>query len=278
MRTRHVRHKPDLRKGGAVAVPLAERLDLSTIPIRRRTSLAVALGNAGRTLPPYTSEVGAQPAPLGDEADLAAGDFSSWLGDIQAAIGGDRAADVPCDGCTACCRSSQFIHIGPDESDTLACIPAQLLFPAPRMPEGHVVLGYDERGHCPMLVDNRCSIYEHRPRACRAYDCRVFPAAGIEPDDGQEPVARQARRWRFSFPTQDQRNEYQAVRAAAEFLRRKEGPPVPANPTQLAVLAIEIHQALLGHDEATGQTTVLDPDPETLRREILRRRGPNSTG
>jgi hypothetical protein len=33
----------------------------------------------------------------------------------------------------------------------LARIPAELLFPAPRLPPGHVVLGYDERGHADLL-------------------------------------------------------------------------------------------------------------------------------
>jgi hypothetical protein len=58
----------------------------------------------------------------GDEKE--AGDFSSWLAGMQAAIRGERGSDVPCDGCTACCTSSQFIHVGPDETDTLARIPA----------------------------------------------------------------------------------------------------------------------------------------------------------
>ena len=132
--------------------------------------------------------VGAQ----GDEPDLPAGDFSSWITDVQAAIRGERAADVPCRGCTACCRSSQFVHIGPDETDTLSHIPAELLFPAPRLPRGHVLLGYDERGHCPMLVDDQCSIYEHRPVTCRAYDCRVFPATGVAVDD--KPLIARPRR------------------------------------------------------------------------------------
>jgi hypothetical protein len=56
------------------------------------------------------------------EEDLAAGDFSSWVTDLLAAIRGERDADVPCAGCTACCRSSQFVHIAPDETETLAHI------------------------------------------------------------------------------------------------------------------------------------------------------------
>ncbi|MFI5042361.1 MAG: YkgJ family cysteine cluster protein, partial [Acidimicrobiales bacterium] len=106
----------------------------------------------------------------GGDPDLAAGDFSSWVAEIRVALRGERGSEVPCGGCTACCTSSQFVHIAPDETDTLSHIPAELLFRAPLLPPGHVVLGYDERGRCPMLVDARCSIYEHRPRTCRTYD------------------------------------------------------------------------------------------------------------
>src|SRR5437763_4457379 len=98
---------------------------------------------------------------------------------MRAVIEGNAGAEVPCAGCTACCTSYQFVHIGPEETETLARIPAALLAPAPGRPSGHMVLGYDDRGQCPMLVDNQCSIYSHRPRTCRAYDCRVFAATGI---------------------------------------------------------------------------------------------------
>jgi Fe-S-cluster containining protein len=175
------------------------------------------------------------------EDHLPAGDFSSWLHGMEAALAGAAAADVPCGGCTACCTSSQFVHIDPDETDTLAHIPAALLFPAPGRPRGHVLLGYDERGHCPMLVDGRCSIYEHRPRTCRAYDCRIFAAVGLDVDaeDGhKEEIARRARRWRFSFPTDDDRRRQDAVRAAARSVRA-------SSVTQLAIRAIESHEEFL---------------------------------
>jgi Fe-S-cluster containining protein len=170
------------------------------------------------------------------EPDLAAGDFSSWLTGMQAALRGEVDAEVPCGGCTACCTASQFIHIGPDETDTLAHIPAGLLVPAPRLPRGHVVLGYDERGHCPMLVDGRCSIYEHRPRTCRTYDCRIFPAAGLEiAGEDKAGIARQARRWRFSHPTPGDEAEHDAVRAAAAALLAEHD----GNVTEVALLAID---------------------------------------
>src|SRR3984957_10470899 len=214
--------------------------------------------------------------PSKDEPTLAAGDFSPWMGEMDRALRGNGGSDVPCDGCTACCRSSQFVHIGPDEADTLPHIPADLLFPAPRLPTGHMLLGYDERGHCPMLIDNRCSIYEHRPRTCRTYDCRVFPAAEIEIDGSdQVRIARQVRRWRFSFPSEADRTHHAAVRAAARFLDAHAdllpAEARPANATQRAILALEIHGLFLGRDDAAGPTRVVDPHPEVVRRAVVRR-------
>ena len=116
-----------------------------------------------------------------DERDLPAGDFSAWLTEMQSALRGERGSDVPCDGCTACCTSSQFIEIGPDETDTLAHIPAELLFPAPRRPPGHAFSGTTSRGIARAgrrhVLDLRA-----RPTTCRTYDCRVFPAAGVDHD------------------------------------------------------------------------------------------------
>jgi Fe-S-cluster containining protein len=169
------------------------------------------------------------------DQDLPAGSFAAWLDAMQAALRGEGDAEVPCGDCTACCTSSQFVQIGPDETETLAHIPKDLLFPAPLRPKGHYVLGYDEHGHCPMLDDGRCSIYEHRPRTCRTYDCRIFAATGLEVD-AESPtkveIAARARRWRFSFPTDDDRRLQDAVRVAVRSVRA-------TSVTELAVRAIE---------------------------------------
>lgn len=222
--------------------------------------------------------------PPSDEDDglIAAGAFSPWLREVQVAIRDRGEARVPCGTCTACCTSSQFVHIGPDETATLSRIPRALRFPAPGLPRGHVLLGYDERGHCPMLVDGACSIYDHRPRTCRTYDCRVFPAAGVEvDDDAKRAIADRARRWRFEHPTARDRVEHEAVRAAARFLRddptlRAEG-LVPRVSTQLAVLAIEVHEAFLPAD-ADGETPGPDPDPGVVRARVRALAPPPSNG
>jgi Fe-S-cluster containining protein len=206
-----------------------------------------------------------------NEAGLPAGDFSSWLAQMQAAIRGEGASEVPCRGCTACCRSSQFIHIGPDEIDTLARIPSALLSAAPRLPAGTMVLGYDDRGHCPMLIDDQCSIYEHRPRACRAYDCRIFAATGAEPGPNQELIARRTKRWRFAFPRESDHREYGAVRAAAGFVERHPevvGESAPVAPNRLAAAAVAMFGAFLDRNPVTGAVGIDEPDAEQLRLKL----------
>jgi uncharacterized protein len=211
-----------------------------------------------------------------EKRNLAAGDFSAWLDEMLRAVRGERESAVPCGTCTACCTSSQFIHIEPDETDTLAQIPNELLFPAPRLPRGHVLLGYDQRGHCPMLIENQCSIYDDRPRTCRTYDCRVFPAAGLEPDeDAKVEITEQVRRWRFSYSDDAGRKLHDSVRAAATYLRNNadslpEG-SAPTSATQLAAAAVEVHDVFLIHDETTGEASVADPGPDAVRIALTRR-------
>ncbi len=203
-----------------------------------------------------------------------AGEFSSWLAGMQSAFRGEAAADVPCNGCTACCTSSQFVHIAPDETQTLARIPRDLLFPAPGLPRGHVVLGYDDRGHCPMLVDGHCSIYEVRPRTCRTYDCRIFAATDVDTDD-TPLIADRARRWRFRFAGPDARTQREAVRAAARFLDEHGDELASAGrtATQRAVLAIEVHDVFLHWNASTGRPELVEPGPEVVRAEVLRHTG-----
>ncbi len=183
--------------------------------------------------------------------------FSDWLNAIGESNRSGTGMAVECGECRGCCTSSYFIPIGPDETDTLAAIPRRLLFRAPGMPKGHFLLGYSENGHCALFRDNACSIYANRPRACRAYDCRVFPATGLS-EEGKPAIARQADRWRFAFTSDQDKRLFQAVGDAARFLRehadRFPMGFIPVNPTQQAGLALGVHPVFLeerGGVEAT---------------------------
>ncbi len=167
---------------------------------------------------------------------LDAGDFGSWLDLFTAALHDGAPVDVPCEGCTACCRSGKRIAVDADEGDALAHIPAQSLEPMPGQP-GRFVLRHDESGRCSQLTDDGCAVYEHRPHACRMYDCRIFAAAGVRPD--KPLIVEQVRRWRFRYDAPDSRQRHQDVRSAAVVLGFPGGLSAPISPTQHAVAAIE---------------------------------------
>lgn len=203
--------------------------------------------------------------------DLPAGDLGAWLARMRAALRHEADADVPCGDCSACCSTGHFVHIGPDETDTLTHVPGELLFPAPGMPAGHVLLGYDQRGRCPLLDDHgRCGIYAHRPRTCRTYDCRVFAAAGIDAD--REEITRRARRWSFVCAAPGDAEQQAAVRAAARFVREHAaafpGGAVPDDPAQLAVLAVRVADIFL-----PGGPAEQAPDPAAVAAAIVRASG-----
>ena len=185
--------------------------------------------------------------PAAGAADLPAGDFSAWLRDTGAALAEKRDADVPCGACNACCRTSHYIHVRPEDRGALRRLPRAFLSPAPDLPPGNLVLGFDEAGRCPMLVDGRCTMYAHRPRACRTYDCRIYAAAGIQAD--RADIDAQARRWRFAFPAERDRELQRAVREAVAFVRaHPEAFPSEAahrQPLRVAVCAIWVHERFL---------------------------------
>jgi hypothetical protein len=100
-----------------------------------------------------------------------------------------------------------------------------------------------------MLIENKCSIYEDRPRTCRNYDCRVFAATGLRPsEDSKRLITERTRHWRFDYPGERDRTEHSAVRAAAKFLREHAGAfrgGLPGTSTQLALLAIKVYKVFL---------------------------------
>ncbi|MCB1000545.1 MAG: YkgJ family cysteine cluster protein [Ilumatobacteraceae bacterium] len=202
------------------------------------------------------------------DGELDAGPFGTWLDGMLAAMRGNGDADVACGTCTACCRSRQFVHVGADETEALAHIPADLRTPAPGRP-GDVVIGYDAEGRCPLLGENGCTIYDHRPRTCRVYDCRVFEAAGIAPDGDQPLIVDRARRWRFAESSARDALRRRAVELTAAALDDPSSHPdgrVPIRAVHRASMAIGLHHLAVDGDQ------VRRPVPVAVRRELERRR------
>jgi uncharacterized protein len=178
--------------------------------------------------------------------------------------------DVACGECVGCCTSSYFIHIKPHETGTLARIRKELFVIAPCLPKGHVLMGYDCNGRCPMFANEGCSIYEHRPQTCRDYDCRIFTAAGIlAGGDDKAGINQRVRRWKFTYPTGRDRQEQLAVQAAASFIRDHArsfpGGRAPTDPSQLAILAIKTYEVFLNVDPEAPRRGGDRSDVETAK-------------
>jgi len=195
--------------------------------------------------------------------------FSSWLARTRQAQKNGEAVDVPCGDCTACCNSSYFIHIKSVETVTMAKIPGELMFPAPGMPKGNVLLGYDKKGRCPMFINSKCSIYDYRPETCRTYDCRIFTATGLLPGDDKALISRQAGRWKFKFDSNDDLRALSALRAAVQFITSYAGlfPAgfIPGNTPQQAMVAIKVYEVFLDMAGENETGMYLNPDKKIIK-------------
>jgi len=180
-----------------------------------------------------------------------AGDFAIWLQGAESTQLEGKEADVPCGDCNGCCKSFYFIHITPNDTDALEVIPRELLVDAPGLPPGHFVMGYNDQGHCPMLRNDRCTIYMNRPQTCRAYDCRIFAASDMQPGETDKALVRErTERWAFEYKNPADKARQQSIVRAARWLTAQRDNPrsylpanfIPSNSTQLAVLAIELRE------------------------------------
>lgn len=76
------------------------------------------------------------------------------------------AADVPCNGCTLCCRKWHMVALKPEHGDD----PSQY---QTIVHGGIVMLAFKENGDCVYLGPEGCTIHERAPVVCKTFDCRV---------------------------------------------------------------------------------------------------------
>lgn len=83
---------------------------------------------------------------------------------------------VPCGSCNLCC-SILSPYLTPDEISS-GLYPLSLVIPfEDQLQENKdsgptVVLFKKKDGGCGMFINDKCSIYDIRPKACRQFDCR----------------------------------------------------------------------------------------------------------
>lgn len=118
-----------------------------------------------------------------------AGDPVAFLHNLQrnsAVWRSGSAADskVPCNGCVACCYYDK-VDIDPskEKPDDLRHLDTTA------NDDGSLRLRKRADGACIHLGDTGCTVYEHRPRVCRAYDCRLGSLVGVREPYENDHVA-----------------------------------------------------------------------------------------
>jgi Fe-S-cluster containining protein len=183
------------------------------------------------------------------DVSLPAGNFSEWLRAMRTALATRGGMDVACGDCRGCCVSSYYVKVRAHETSAAAAIGEANLEPGPPGDPGSRLMGFRDNGHCLMLREGNCSIYEHRPETCRSYDCRVFTAAGMDAGPDKPVINTRVASWRFDYASDRDREEHRAVTAAAAYLRqhpvRFPGGRVPSRPSEIAVLAVKAYEVFL---------------------------------
>lgn len=183
-----------------------------------------------------------------------AGDYLEWLESTLASLVGRKDAVVPCGDCQACCRAGYFIPVRKDDWAARKVIPSKLLVHLP-MNDAHgtALLVTTRDGRCAVHQNGGCSIYPHRPQACREYDCRIFAAAGVTA--GSLRVDARAERWRFQYRSAASRRAHSATRAVARLMIEHAdafpGRRAPTRPADIAVAALKAHRVPLAEDHET---------------------------
>lgn len=168
-----------------------------------------------------------------------AGRFGEWVVAMVDGVRSGAGSDVPCDGCVACCTSGQTILV---EADERSALPSHAVVD---VGDGEHALAHDGDGRCVLLVEGACIAYEVRPRRCRTYDCRIFPATGLAPERDKPAIADRAATWTFRYEGGDDRRRQEAVRTAVVAIRSQQLGGRPTSATQLAAAAILAHDELL---------------------------------
>lgn len=79
-------------------------------------------------------------------------------------------ANVPCNGCTLCCRHHNAVLLMPEHGDVLATYDYDMVEPFPGAGLMPILKRVD--GVCIYLKDGGCSIWWRSPAVCRTFDCR----------------------------------------------------------------------------------------------------------
>lgn len=178
--------------------------------------------------------------------------FHSYMVEAQENIRTSKEQNVPCGTCTACCTSSYFKVVEADEVETINKIPKHLRHYSPGLSEGSILIGYDSNGHCVMLKDGQCSIYDFRPKMCREFDCRVFVVSGLQvEEDDKALISKRVENWEIIYENGLKQIDHDKLKKVAKFLEENRNDLgleiIPDNSTELSNFVLRYYDDFLSN-------------------------------
>lgn len=79
----------------------------------------------------------------------------------------DGRREVPCNGCTRCCRGDYVRLLPEDDAAQYITVPHKHI-------AGERMIAHNAKGDCVYLTDTGCSIHDRKPIMCREFDCRLM--------------------------------------------------------------------------------------------------------
>ena len=79
--------------------------------------------------------------------------------------------EVPCQGCTECCKHNSAVFLHPEQGDDPELYETRQIV-EPETGKAAFLLAVNERKECVYLGPAGCTIYDRRPFLCRSFDCR----------------------------------------------------------------------------------------------------------
>jgi Fe-S-cluster containining protein len=174
---------------------------------------------------------------------------------------GKQPASVPCGSCTACCWYGRT-DVKPEEEELEDLAALQML----EDEKGFYLAQRGDGGCIHLGINGGCEVWEHRPRVCRAYDCRVMGMAGLAPTASKGHTAPV---WEFPIEKPMDRAILLAARIAAlPYLQAsQQGTPDPSGSALVAVLK-GIYEHLAYARKLIASYDALPPD-ERIKFESL---------
>jgi Putative zinc- or iron-chelating domain len=183
--------------------------------------------------------------------------------------GRDEVARVPCGGCRVCCyHRGVDVHPELESAESLAHLDLE------KRADGDLYLRKREDGACVHLGPKGCTVYQHRPHACRTYDCRLYSLFSLRDsfDDGRvQPI------WVFQPTTREGRVFEATCKAMAAVESKKlrdSDKRASVNDVVGAVMASPMFDGVASTIDALSRlpldelAKVLGVDPRSLSRGI----------